>query len=482
MLDTLPDDIILIIINQLGYLDKTRLSIINKHLLTIFNKYNISDDTVLDITYDDIISSDWSFNKDKYNHKKDFYKKINSCLKKFPNIKIHLSNNYYLSKRFHNNIYSYNYNIRFKNKKVLNYVLKCPNLKNLIINNRDMHYDITSHYLNINFSNYKMLNLNKLELINCDIDDISLLGNINDLTLKFCDVKILPKEFNNKYLSFYSCSFLNNENISIIKNTYKLSIEFCDNITDLSCLKTNIKELILNNNNNNILRYTRLDNLEYLYIHSVNNLDYLGENIKKLCISSSILNNLPKIKYLEELEIFNSDININLDKMDNLKKIKIYYNRHINELFDIKNITSLTIKRCTLLNINSLCNIETMDLIDITCCDLPDISPLKNMKHINKLILLECNNLSDITPLKNIISINSLKLSYSLDISDFSPLSNIKIKNLYVSHCNVDKDNLKYFNNLELLDISYIKYKMSKSELNEYIINNNILEIKTEYF
>jgi hypothetical protein len=69
MLDTIPNDILLIIIDNLDYLDKCRLSHVNKHLLNIFDKYknNISSETIIDITKNitknittNIILNDWT--------------------------------------------------------------------------------------------------------------------------------------------------------------------------------------------------------------------------------------------------------------------------------------------------------------------------------------------------------------------------------------------------------------------------------------
>jgi hypothetical protein len=119
-----------------------------------------------------------------------------------------------------------------------------------------------------------------------------------------------------------------------------------------------------------------------------------------------------------------------------------------------------------------------MDLIDLSGCsiNLVDISPLRNMKTINKLILLGCKSIVDIEPLKDIISINVLSLNSCISINNFSYLSNIKMKILFLSQCNIKNCDLKYFKNLEYLDISYIDYPLDITLLN----NNNILEINSK--
>jgi hypothetical protein len=474
MLDNIPDDILLIIIDNLDYLDKCRLSYSTKYLSNIFKKYknNICSETILDIT-DDNIFSDWP-DYDSSQHKQqkhliDFNNKLVSCINKFPKIKLFLSNNYDLSNNY-NNIYSYSYN--FHNNYVSDNILpdvltNCPNIKIL---------NIVGYQMPLNC--YNLLRLDKLELDNCNsLEDISLLGNINDLSIHDCNnITILPKVFNCKYLSFSYCDFINNDNLNI--NTYKLSLIRCNNITNLTKLNlSTIKFLIIRTNNNLII--PKLDNLEYFEIvdDSCSHINYLGDNIKSLSINCYSLTELPKIKYLEELKIYD-DLNINLDGFDYLKELDIQNNSRITTLDYIKNINSLRIWDCyNLVNINSLTNIEHMDLIDLTGCiiNLVDISPLRNMKTINKLILSGCKSIVDIEPLKDIISINVLVLNSCISINNFSYLSNIKMNKLCLSQCNIKNSDLKYFKNLEYLDISYIDYPLDITLLN----NNNILEINS---
>ena len=493
MLDTIPNDILLIIIDNLDYLDKCRLSHVNKHLLNIFDKYknNISSETIIDITKNitknittNIILNDWtsSYYWDCPNNEQqviDFNIKLRllsvSCINKFPKIKMYFSNDTKLLEECYNNIYSYSYN--FHNNYVSDNILpdvltNCQNIKIL---------KIVGYGLPLN--NYNLSKLDKLHLSDCwSLEDISMLGNINDLSIYNCNnITILPKEFNCKYLLFSHCKFINNDNLNI-NNTYKLSLLRCNNITDLTRINlSTIKFLIIRICNNLIIN--KLDGLEHFDIddHNCSHINYLGDNIKKLSINCYNLLELPKIKYLEELKI-NEDcenLNIKLDSFDYLKTLKIYNNKNLSTLCNIKNISSLVLDGCyNLVNINSLTNIEHMDLIDLSGCsiNLVNISPLRNMKTINKLNLTGCKSIVDIEPLKDIISINVLVLNSCTSINNFSYLSNIKMKKLFLSQCNIKNSDLKYFKNLEYLDISYIDYPLDITLLN----NNNILEINSK--
>ena len=501
MLDTIPNDILLIIIDNLDYLDKCRLSHVNKHLLNIFDKYknNISSDSIIDITKNikknittNIILNDWtsSYYWDSPNNEQqaiDFNIKLRllgiSCINKFPKIKMHFSNDDILLEECYNNIYSYSYN--FHNNYVSDNILpdvltNCQNIKILKI----VGYGLPlNNYNCLPLNNYNLSKLDKLHLSDCILlEDISMLGNINDLSIYNCNnITILPKKFNCKYLLFSSCNFINNDNLNI-NNTYKLSLLRCNNITDLTRINlSTIKFLIIRTDYNLIIN--KIDGLEYFEIdnHNCSHINYLGDNIKSLSINCNNLLELPKIKYLEELIIYEDceNLNIKLDSFDYLKTLKIYNNKNLRNLDNIKNISSLQLWSCyNLVNINSLTNIEYMDLIDLSGCsiNLVDISPLRNMKTINKLILTGCKSIVDIEHLKDIISINVLVLNLCISINNFSYLSNIKMNKLFLSQCNIKNSDLKYFKNLEYLDISYIDYPLDITLLN----NNNILEINSK--
>ncbi len=477
MLDSIPDDILLMIIDNLDYLDKCRLSHVNKHLLNIFNNYknNISSENIIDITKN--IRFNWaSYDNSNYEQQSIiFNNRLHllgvSCINKFPKIKMHFSNDDILLEECYNNMYSYTYHYNLKPDDVLPSVLtNCQNLKIL---------SIAGYTLSLN--NHNLSRLDKLELNNCMlIEDISMLGNINNLSIHRCDnISILPKKFNCKYLSFSHCKFINNDNLNI--NTYKLSLLRCNNITDLTRINlSTVKNLIIRTDYNLIIN--KIDGLEHFEIdnHNCSHINYLGDNIKKLSINCYNLLELPKIKYLEELIIYEEceNLNIKLDSFDYLKTLKIYDIRNLRTLCNIKNISSLVLEGCyNLVDINSLTNIEHMDLIDLSgCVNIYNISSLRNMKTINKLDLSGCRDIVDIKPLKDIISINVLSLNSCISINNFSYLSNIKMKKLYLSQCNIKNNDLKYFKNLEYLDISYIDYPLDITLLN----NNNILEINSK--
>ena len=239
MLDLLPLDLLLKVINNLDELDKYRLSIINKDILNVFNDYKNSliCYTIIDLTDDDLFDNYHKNDNIINNHIMNVDNMLNNCINKFPNCKIHLSSNYNtLLEKYKNNINSIEY--YYKNIYIYDVINEYQNIEHLNFNECSLKF---------NKCNILLLNKIKSLIINnsCYIDDISMIININFIEMNdIHNIDILPNNFNSEYLTFNNCNFINNTNIYILNNSNNVIINKCKNITNISLLnKLSIKHL-----------------------------------------------------------------------------------------------------------------------------------------------------------------------------------------------------------------------------------------------
>jgi hypothetical protein len=510
MLDKLYDDILLIIINNLDYIDKCRLSHTNKYLLNIFDKYknNIYSDNII------------CFKENKHYHcntideLKDYKINYNNLLikaiNKFPNIKIRKDNQFRFSKECNNNIYDYYFSneMRLLNDEepheinLINIINSCNNIKIMSL--------ISSNIKDISL----LKNLYKIHLWCCPgITDISMLNNIYDISIYECNnINIMPNIFNSSILSFNCCKFITNDTLKTFNNVNKLKIKNCINITKINnLLYIPVKKLTIINDYEIIIDFPILNNLDKLTIsEKFDNLNNLGDNINRLTLLSCYkLKTIPKITNLKSLVIINNNFDIpcmlnyklnylinleeltiedwlcfNLNCLSSLTKLKFLYldSCKLHSLPNLLYLNKLKIINC--LNITSLPKIKNVIELYLKFCDnLSNINSLINIKHMNKLYL-NCKKIKTIKPLENIISIDDLDLNMNNNIINLSYLNNIKINNLTLSNCYVSINDLNNLKNLNSLTIYNNKINISDDILNELSIKNNIKTIiyKIKYY
>ncbi len=432
MLDTICDDALLLVINNLNIFDICRLSQTNKHLLNIIDKYNVNNNVadVVDVNNYKMINIDQCrpykniLTQHKIHHNDLLLKLIN----KFPNIKIKIDAFYRPPKDCYKNIYKYNFSC-YRNHTLLkneapiderltDIINNCHNIKIMSI--------AGSHISDIS----PLKNLDKLYVGNCNnISDISMLGNIKDLILTSCPgINILPEKFYSTNLEISYCnSIINNNTLIKLVNIETLLICYDDDINNLnfSLCNKKLKKLSIINQSNRRTLFTNIDNLEELEIYDCSENLTLGNNIKSLKISIwDELKTIPKIDNLEKLHIIDDTmcgryvLDFDFSYLHNLTYLCIEDIGYIGDSIKIPQLNKLK------------------TLILEKCQGDNDISSLSNLTHLDELTII--NSKIDLKYLKDFVSIDKLKIVYNINTEvindnyikslDFSYLSNIENK------------------------------------------------------
>lgn len=104
---------------------------------------------------------------------------------------------------------------------------------------------------------------------------------------------------------------------------------------------------------------------------------------------------------------------------------------------------------------------KNLEAIEISECEIKDITPLKELKNL-KYLEIDRNRITDVSPLSELTNLEHLKLYNNL-ITDISPLKNLTNLNYLDVHFNTDNDgkagisnvdSLKNLKKLEILDLS----------------------------
>lgn len=434
MLDTICDDALLLIINNLNIFDICRLSQTNKHLLNIIDKYNVNNNVtdVVDVNNYKMINIDQCrpykniLTQHKIHHNEFLLKLVN----KFPNIKIKIDNFYIPPKDCYKNIYKYNFSC-YRNHTLLKNEAPIDERLTEIINNchNIKIMSITgSHIIDIS----PLKNLDKLYLGHCNnISDISMLGNIKDLTMSNCPrINNLPEKFYSTNLKINYCNGIINNNILVkLVNVETLSLCYDYNIDNLNFLFCNkkLKKLRITNQSDEVTLFHNIDNLEELEIYDCSENLTVGNNIKSLKIEIwDKLKTIPKIDNLEKLRIVDNTmcgrgvLDFDFSYLHNLTYLCIEDIGYIGDSIKIPQLNKLK------------------TLILEKCQGDNDISSLSNLTHLDELTII--NSKFDFEYLKDFVSIDKLKIVYNYNFNtevindnyikslDFSYLNNIETK------------------------------------------------------
>ncbi|CAL5970949.1 Conserved_hypothetical protein [Hexamita inflata] len=363
------------------------------------------------------------------------------------------------------------------------------------------------------------LNVTSLELIRCYniVVDLSDLKNIQHLRLKTCRQKKALWAlwaFNSPTLKSLDLEDNTVSNISPLDvktnlKTLKLRSNRITNIRILSKL-TNIVELDLSHNSVNItllnsLKSVRSLNLcyvglrdagyiaglvdlveldvsdnKYLYIDSMCTL----VNIEKLNMSKcelsdiEVIRNMPKLTWLDislntsvNLQSLNglnlTYLNINecraayngsnvLNTLCNLQELDLSNNANIN-LDDISQLTKLVIIKLENTNLKTtelLVKHETLQEVDISQNIDINIDTLHNLKHLTKLNAQLCG-IKQADNLQNLIELTQLNLQNNAIISTKFINKMTQLTKLDLSNCNIDDITfIQHLQNLTELDLS----------------------------
>jgi Leucine-rich repeat (LRR) protein len=294
--------------------------------------------------------------------------------------------------------------------------------KSLNINPNELTEDDYKKVLNLNFELYpisdikslaKLTNLQTLDLLSTNASDIKPLANLTNLQTLFLSgpkvTDIAP--------------------IANLKNLTKLSL-YCS-ISDIKPLEnlTNVQTLSLSGSN-----VTDIKTLENL------------TNLQTLSLSGSKIINIAPIanlKNLTKLSLYcrNSDIKP-LENMENLQELHIPFNKHLNNIEPLANLTNLItldLGSTNVSNIKALENLVNLQKLNLAGTKVSDINSLGNLRNLTHLFLTS-TQVSNIEPLINLTYLQELSLSGS-NVSDISVLANLpKLQKLNFSNTKVSDE------------------------------------------
>lgn len=359
------------------------------------------------------------------------------------------------------------------------------------------------------------------------MDSLVLFGtdytNIDFLN-KFHSLKLLSLEFNAKLESLeidFPSSIL--EEIRLIKHG-KIEKLVIKNIKSLKILKIvendsldtvvlenleKLEELIIYRNESLIFLpdITSFKNLQILKLDTdyefIPRFDKI-EKLKNLVVINRYIKNIPYMKNLESLKLFNcEELNnvIGVTKLTNLKQL-VFQNIPIREIPDISFLKELEIldMRNSFKIFERFEGLEKLMQLRIqgieNLISIPDMSSLKNLKG---LYIKFNNSLEKLKGLENLNNLESLDISNNYKLSEIPDLKNLKkleylticgniIKEIIISDYLDNLQELNIKNNLFLAKIPNMKFFRNLEYFNMYgntkvkIINGlnglNLLEIR----
>lgn len=185
-----------------------------------------------------------------------------------------------------------------------------------------------------------------------------------------------------------------------------------------------------------ITKYIRKNNIEALYLNYAKGWEpedyyFLSEldTIKELNIISSNGENVHlvgEMEQLEELSIsYEQDEDIDFSKLRNLRKCFLGYSYEMDTIFSLKELRELHLNELDLDDFSLISNLVNLDTLEISNSTINDLSVICS-KDIKELSLINCKKIQDISSLKKMDSLNKLMINGSKEISSFSILSCLK--------------------------------------------------------
>ncbi len=363
LLDTIPSDILLLIINNLECYDIISLLKVNKY----FNKFIENNKNY--------INSNSSINIHFMNDKD-----INYLVSKLPNVKhkyfLKLCYTGYNEQDYYRYLYFNNNLIKYSNYIYDLSLAHCKNINSININSSsiltiDLSYTSISDLSflkNINSINKLVLrdckkitdfsvlenckNINYLDLSHTLISDLSFLKNnksINKLILEYCrmlqDISILSSCKNITYIDLSSCSMPDISVLGMLENINYIKLFSYKKQLDLSFLEKckNIDTLILSNT-------SLTDTSKIKNIKPNSHIDLSWTNI-------TFITDMGKVNYLN-LSNCNQLRDVSNLKNSQINFLNLSYSDKINDISMLSHIKKIKIRRCYAININGINNYE----------------------------------------------------------------------------------------------------------------------------
>lgn len=350
----------------------------------------------------------------------------------------------------------------------------------------------------------KLENLNKLDIKNTTLDDISFISNLKKLNVlkinvnpKVSDYSVLSNLDNLFTLEIYG-NIGTTSNLSSFSKLKKVStlyltmnnernLDFLNDMTGLSLLSLDCPVPLYNK----ILKMleekkVKINTHGSLSKKDTNEIPKVEDGIIKWsqydCDSTEVLTINLTSDYSDVTKLQN-ELN-KLANYKNLKSLTITTDNYqttfsINNFNFLKNMNKLEILSINYLNsndINSIGNLTSLKKLNITNGNMANskftsISNLTNLTELN----LSMQNITDITFLSKLVNLEKLYLNGN-NITNLSPIQNlIKLKELYIG-CN---NALKDFSAIEsLINLNIIMMTPEKVDVN---IFKNLTKLKNIY-
>jgi Leucine-rich repeat (LRR) protein len=287
----------------------------------------------------------------------------------------------------------------------------------------------------------------------------------NDSAIK--DLKHIKniKSLNALYLS--DCKSLTSvEGISGLTNLTKLDLTSCVSLTNLDGISslTNLTTLMLGGCE--LLK--SLDGVSSLIKLTTLNLNY--------CSSLVDINSISDLKNLKFLNLGDCDSILEINSLSSLKNLKwlnlnhtgLYndvkscWDLNLSPIKELKNLTYLTIRSNSLINVDDLSELVNLKTLIFTGCKcLRNINSLSYLINLETLEFTNCKSLSDINVLSSLNKLSTLDLGWTSvnNLDCFKNLTNLKSLILYGCYSLLDFEGLSELKNLNYLDISGNKFK-----------------------
>ncbi|MDD3818297.1 MAG: CotH kinase family protein [Actinomycetota bacterium] len=316
------------------------------------------------------------------------------------------------------------------------------NLKTLIMRNVNIRNEVEL------LKNLK--NLERLNIRNCDIPDISFIAGLTKL-------KELDLRYNNDVVDISALSNLKElEYLDLYSNKY---VESIAPIADLANLKTLIIENLYRINDIELLG--NLKNLQILDMHDcrVQDISFISRltNLKELNLSYNNARDFSPLGNLNNLEILDLS-STGITDLSSLKNVTSLKELDLRDNSGIKDISALSnLKELEYLNLNSskgvesiapitnLTNLKTLILRNVNVGD--EVNLLKNLKNLERLNIRNCN-IPDISFVTGLTKLKELKLRDNIRIKDISALSNLKEMEYLNIHSNNKIESIAPITNL----------------------------------
>lgn len=252
----------------------------------------------------------------------------------------------------------------------------------------------------VNFPGMKFLSLAKCTLADLDLSPLALL---NDLEV----------------LNLWSCSL---DDISFLKNKQKLDALF-----------------LMQNNVQDLTPLTGLQNLTQLFLTT----NYFIDNT-----TLGALQTLPKLERLGLMSCGVNDEGLRkmLTGMRNDRPLRLdLANNDFTDLTpfnsaQLDNIVLLDLTRCNVSDLRPLKNLKTLESLFIINTSVTSLDGMQQMANLQELDAQNDNssllNIGSLAPIANSLKLKSLNLSYSTTLTDIEPLANMtELESLTINNC-----------------------------------------------